>query len=127
GNPDREKAAKRPLIFSDPKLGETLRGDYPQLEDTERERDWLHRNLKHADVFAEETATTKNLLKHLQHSTLFHFGGHGVSYGGFGALLLAPARADKEDAAYITANEIAKLKLIHLQLVLLAACSSGAG
>jgi CHAT domain-containing protein len=66
-------------------------------------------------------------MENIRHSTLFHFAGHGISNGGFGALLLAPGPGNKAPARRLTADEIRHLNLKELQLLVLAACSSGAG
>lgn len=115
------------LIVSNPAIREDLRKRFPSLTDARWEADWLERRLPSPTVYREETATVENLLKQLPYATSFHFAGHGVSYGGFGALLLASSSRSDEGTKYVTASELAKLKLTALQLVVLSACSSGVG
>jgi CHAT domain-containing protein len=115
------------LIFGSPTLRGELSYEFPNLPDAAREAERLHNRFPHSVLLPSKEATADAFRKHAQESTLFHFGGHGVSYGGFGALLLAPAPEDDFSTQYMTANEIAGLDLRRMKLVVLAACSSGVG
>lgn len=117
----------KPLLFADPALGAELVDQYGPLPDARREARHVQQLLP-ASVFVSGKAATFEALAHLgSRSTVLHFGGHGVSYGGFGALLLAPSDGDTVAARVVAADEIGELNLGRLQLVVLAACSSGAG
>ncbi|HKR85756.1 MAG TPA: CHAT domain-containing protein, partial [Terriglobales bacterium] len=117
----------RTLIFGSPTLPQDL-GRYPDLTDATREARKLHSDLPGSVLFEEKEATAETFRKQAPQSTTFHFAGHGISYGGFGALLLAPlAGKGPANDAYFTAHEIADISLQRMQLVVLASCSSGVG
>jgi CHAT domain-containing protein len=115
------------LIIGSPALRGELSYQFPNLPDAAREAERLHNRFPHSVLLPGKQASADAFRKLAQESTLFHFGGHGVSYGGGGALLLAPAPEDDLSTQYMTANEIAGLDLSRMQLVVLAACSSGVG
>jgi CHAT domain-containing protein/tetratricopeptide (TPR) repeat protein len=114
------------LILGSPALQGRLSVQYPDLPDASREAKQLHRRFPHSLLLEGTDATAAALRSHAEQASLFHFNGHGISYGGFGALLLAPAGADLS-TEYLTAHEISGLNLRGMQLVVLAACSSGVG
>jgi CHAT domain-containing protein len=114
------------LIFGSPALQGKLSVQYRDLPDVAREAAQLHRRFPHSLLLEGKDATAPALRSHAEQVDLFHFGGHGISYGGFGALLLAPA-GDDLSTEYLTAHEIAGLNLNGMKLVVLAACSSGVG
>ena len=124
---NQELDVSKVLIFGSPILRGDLSYQFTNLPDTAREAEHLRREFPHSVVLQGEEATADAFRQHAQQSTLFHFGGHGISYGGFGALLLAPAPEDDLSTQYLTANEIAGLDLSRMKLVVLAACSSGVG
>jgi CHAT domain-containing protein len=117
----------RPLIFGPPLLVGELSRQYPTLPEASREAKELHRRLAYSVLLEREQATSSAFRRYAPQSTLFHFAGHGISYGGFGALLFAPLNGSDSSTQYMTANDIAGLDLSRLQLVVLAACSSGVG
>lgn len=115
------------LVFGEPALGVELMREYPPLIHARRQAESLRRQIPSAAFFAGPDATLEKLSEYAPRSTLFYFAGHGVSYGGFGALLLAPSQGTKAAARLVTAEEIALVDLHHLQMAVLAACSAGAG
>lgn len=115
----------RGLIFASPALKGEVASQYPYPPDAAREGERLHTLLPGSQLFEGEDATEDVFRAHAAEATFFHFAGHGVSFGGFGALLLAPSAGSSDP--YLTADEIAGLDLHKLQLVVLAACSSGVG
>jgi CHAT domain-containing protein len=124
---NQELNLSKVLVFGSPTLRGELSYQFPNLPDAAREAERLHNRFPHSVLLPGKQATSGAFRKHAQESTLFHFGGHGVSYGGFGALLLAPSPVDDLSTQYMTANEIAGLDLSRMKLVVLAACSSGVG
>jgi CHAT domain-containing protein len=111
------------LIFGPPTLESDLAAHYPPPPDASRQAERLHRRFGYSLLFKGADANKHSFLAHSQNSTLFHFAGHGISYGGFGALLLAPS----PQGQYFTADEITGLNLHSMQLVVLSACSAGVG
>jgi CHAT domain-containing protein len=116
------------LVFGSPLLPKDLADQFPDLPDALLEAEKLHHDLPGSLLFKGKDATAEAFRKHAPDASLIHFAGHGVSYGGFGALLLA-GLADKGHAndSYFTAHEIGDIGLQHMQLVVLASCSSGVG
>jgi len=127
--------SQAPLIFGSPALQGELARQYPDLPDALREAQELSRRFPGSVLLTREEATAaafrKYFPKYAKQFTLFHFAGHGISYGGFGALLLAPssnaALSAQLSTQYMRANDIAGLDLSRLQLVVLSACSTGVG
>jgi CHAT domain-containing protein len=117
----------RALIFGSPQLQGDLARQYPSLPDAALEARDLSRHLPHSVLLSGNRATEDAFRTNAEQATLFHFAGHGISYGGFGALLLASARGTPLDKSYLTAKEIAGIDLHRMQLVVLSACSSGVG
>ncbi len=124
---DRKFERNEALILGSPELEGELSAQYPSLPDATREAENVYHRFPHAVLLQGKQATADAFSRHVQESTLFHFAGHGISYGGFGALLLAPANKNNLSTQYITAGDIAGLDLRRMQLVVLAACSSGVG
>jgi len=115
------------LIIANPTLGPELRDQFPFLPDALREAQRLQKRLPQSLYLHDQEANLQGFMQHLPSSTSFHFAGHGVSYSGFGALLLAPSSEDRSPTKLVTADEIMQLDLSHLQLIVLAACSAGEG
>jgi tetratricopeptide (TPR) repeat protein len=127
GNPQRKSVdLSHALIFGEPALSPELLKEYGRVPEAEREARNLKARLPNALLIEPENATADVLLSNLPKATFFHFAGHGVSYGGFGALLLAPG-PEKIPVNYVTADRLAKLNLKSLRLAVLASCSSGVG
>ncbi|HEV3041295.1 MAG TPA: CHAT domain-containing tetratricopeptide repeat protein, partial [Candidatus Angelobacter sp.] len=127
GNPEGKSVdLSHALIFGEPALSPELLKEYGRLPEAEREAKNLRARLPNAVLIEPENATADVLLSNLPKATSFHFAGHGVSYGGFGALLLAPG-PEKIAVNYVTADRLAKLNLKSLRLAVLASCSSGVG
>ena len=124
---DQDMHIAKALIVSEPALGKSLQEQYPSLPEVQRETDEVRKRLPGAVFLQGASATLEGIEKNVSGSTLFHFSGHGISYGGFGALVLAPSANDSIPARFITANEISRLPLHDLRMAVLAACSSGAG
>jgi CHAT domain-containing protein len=118
---------RKTLILAEPSLGNEIdQGQYPSLIQAMREAETLKRRVPTAIIFPGRKATLKTLTASIPHSTVFYFAGHGISYGGFGALLLAPALG-QSPVGLLTSKDILQLDLRSLQLVVLSACSSGVG
>jgi CHAT domain-containing protein len=117
----------RPLIVVEPALGPELAGTYPVLRDVRRQAEGLHGMLPDAAYLPGAKAELQATTKALSIATMMHFAGHGISNGGFGALLLAPPAEDRQRIELLTAEEIEKLNLSKLSLAVLASCSSGEG
>jgi CHAT domain-containing protein len=117
---------KKTLIFGSPGLGDDLAGDYPPIISASAEASEVHRRLPDSLLLNQEDATADAFKLYAPASTHFHFAGHGISYGGFGALLVA-SKSRSVSSHYLTAEEISGLDLSGLRTVVLAACSSGMG
>jgi CHAT domain-containing protein len=113
------------LIFGSPALGDDLTKQYPVTPRMGKEANDLHDRLADSLLFQHDEATGEAFRTHIQQSTHFHFAGHGVSYGGFGALLVSAPKGTSNH--FLTAEEISGLNLTHLHTVVLSACSTGIG
>lgn len=117
---------RKALIFGSPSLDYDLTREYPPILRAAAEADELHRRLPGSLLLDKGDATADAFRRYISSSTHFHFAGHGVSYEGFGALLVA-SRSHSSSSHYLTAEEISGLNLTALRTVVLAACSSGVG
>jgi CHAT domain-containing protein len=117
----------RPLIVVEPAVGARLARVYPVLPEVRLQAERLHGMLPHAAYLPDAEARLQLITKALSVATMMHFAGHGISNGGFGALLLAPPAEDSQSIELLTAEEIEKLNLSKLSLAVLASCSSGEG
>ncbi len=124
---DSKVDLSRALIFGSPELQGVLAQQYPSLPDATMEARNLSRHLPHSVLLPGNEATEDEFRANAEQATLFHFAGHGISYGGFGALLLASPPGAPLDKSYLTAQEIGGIDLHRMQLVVLSACSSGVG
>lgn len=122
-HPDTSKA----LIFGSPKLEGDLARQYPDLPNAVSQAIRVNHRFPGSLLLKRENATANAFRQHAPQASLVHFAGHGVSFGGFGALLLARSPGGDIYSQYMTANDIAKLDLRPVELVVLAACSSGVG
>jgi CHAT domain-containing protein len=119
--------SSQPLIVAEPAVGAKLARIYPPLPEARLEAERLHDMLPHAAYLPGAEANLKAVTKAIPFATMMHFAGHGISNGGFGALLLAPPAQDRQRTEILTAEEIGNLKLSKLSLAVLASCSSGEG
>jgi len=117
----------KPLIVVEPAVGANLARIYPVLPEVRLQAERLHGMLPDAAYLPDAEAGLQAITKALSIATMMHFAGHGISNGGFGALLLAPPAEDSQPIELLTAEEIEKLKLSKLSLAVLASCSSGEG
>jgi CHAT domain-containing protein len=113
------------LAVADPALGRGAEKRFPPLVDARAEADALRGQLPQTRVLTGAEAQPGEVLRALPKVRLFHFAGHGTSEGGMGALLLAPESEGADSR--LTAQHISALDLSSLDLVVLNACSSGAG
>jgi len=90
--------ATKALILGEPTLGIGLDNQYPSLPSARSEAEALQRRLPNSVFRQGRDATLEAIKKYAPDSKLFHFAGHGVSYGGFGALVLAPSQGDNVPA-----------------------------
>jgi len=115
------------LIFGSPKLEGNLAREYPDLPGAVSQAQRVHDRFPGSLLLKGEDATAEAFRQHAPQAALVHFAGHGVSFGGFGALLLARSPGADLYSEYMKANDIASLNLRSMELVVLAACSSGVG
>ena len=115
-----------PLVVYEPAIDSAYLAGIPPLSEAREEAVYIGSLFQGARVIHGRQATASALKETLEHFAFFHFGGHGLSNGGFGALLLAPA-AGETGAALLSANVIKRMHLQKLRLAVLAACSSGSG
>jgi CHAT domain-containing protein/tetratricopeptide (TPR) repeat protein len=115
------------LILGAPDLGAEVDAEYGSQIDSLHDARMLHKLIPTAVYHEGKDVTLETLRRSAPKSTMLYFAGHGISHGGFGALLVSPSNRDTGPIAIITAEELAHLRLDRLQLVVLAACSSGTG
>ena len=110
------------LILANPELGPDWAPAFPPLDDARRESDFLRARVRHSRVLEGREVTWEAMARHLPQHRLIHFAGHGLSHGGFGALLVSGSRGE---ARIVSADDIRQLELTGVELVFLATCATG--
>jgi CHAT domain-containing protein len=111
------------LILADPDLGSEDQEAYPRLADARREAEWLHTRLPDSLLLTGGDVNLDAVTRRTRQRHVVHFAGHGLSYGGFGALVVAGL----DRASLVTGDQLAGVDLSAADLVFLAACSTGSG
>jgi CHAT domain-containing protein len=119
-------AHRRPLLVVNPALSEELAPHFAHLAEADLEAEEIHTHFPDARVLAGKGATIEAVKGFLPDSSFFHFGGHGIAYGGYGAMLLA-SQTNRGYEGLLAAPEILRMDLHGVHLVSLAACSIGVG
>lgn len=112
--------ASRVAVFANPDVG-GLRAEFPPLPDADREAEMIGGFFRSVALRRGAAANREAFLRMAPFADVLHFAGHGVANGGFGGLLVGG------EPPFLTAEQIARLDLSRLDLVVLAACSSGLG
>jgi CHAT domain-containing protein len=116
------------LVLANPRLDAADAGALPDLSQAEAEARDLAALYPGATVLTGSRATKRAFLGTAPRSRIVHFAGHAVSneqYSLLSRLLLA--RDGPHEAGSLFAHEIMQLKLDATDLVVLAACRTGAG
>jgi len=113
------------LIVTDPELDLSAAQRLPPLRDARDEGSALCSRLVDARLITGGEARLDIVRTLLPNQRLLHYAGHGLTNGGFGALALA--KEPGFPVRMFTAQQIANLDLSSLELVVMAACSSGIG
>jgi CHAT domain-containing protein len=113
------------LIVADPELDDPSARSLPPLRDAREESFALQTRLPATKLLTGGDAKLNLVRQLLPHQRLLHYAGHGVSNGGFGALVLA--KEPGFPMRLFTAQQISDLDLSSTELVVLAACSTGIG
>lgn len=123
--PERYEAVahERVLLTGAPRLDP---GEYPRLEDLAAaadEVDTLHRLYPGATVLTGAQATAPAILGELPEAAVWHFTGHAVTHPTQPSRSFLPLAPDPGAAAsLLSAADVAKLRLPHLELAVLSAC-----
>jgi CHAT domain-containing protein len=115
-----------PLVIAAPALAAELAGEFPPLPDEEEQGRRIAAAFPGTRFLTGRQATVKALKEFLPQSTFFHFGGHGMTNGGYGAILLA-SEPGQSYGGVLGSPEIAGLDLHGVRVISLASCSSGVG
>jgi len=132
GGDRRETADETQLVVVDPRFDRDLFPALQPLPAARRAGDGLRRLYPRATLVTGTEATEPGLLATLPGHELFHFEGHALTdpaNGARSALLLAPAdpaRPDRE-SSLLRAEELLRLDLSRVRLIVLAACSTAVG
>jgi len=116
------------LVVGDPSID---RKSYPNLADLQAARLEaleIARVYRGAELLLGQDATKAEFLKAIRRSEMVHFAGHAIANQEFpwlSRLLFAPGSAPGSDTLF--SEELAVERLDQLKLVVLAACSTGAG
>lgn len=116
----------RVLVVADPEIDGELFA-LERLPAARREAERIERLFPRVTVLEGREATAGRLVELLDSYEILHFGGHAVesSYSpGLSHLVLAPTPGANEAGA-VFARDLGKLSFANLELVFLAACSTG--
>jgi CHAT domain-containing protein len=97
---------------------------YLPLPDAEHEVEYVSHLYPSSKVIRGKDVTASELSKQLPNAPIFHFAGHAVSREYGGELII-----ERKDGSgdVLSASTLAKFTLKQTQLVVLSACSTGAG
>ena len=116
-------ASGRVLLTGAPRLDP---GEFPRLEDLAAaadEVDALQRLYGGATVLTGRQATAPAILRELPKAALWHFAGHAVTHPTQPKRSFLPLAPDPgSPASLLSASDVAKLRLPHLELAVLSAC-----
>jgi CHAT domain-containing protein len=106
------------LVVADP-----ARPDWPRLEYARAESQRIAALYGDATLLARDAATRARFVEAAPRSALIHYAGHADSdvTRSYGALLLA---ASPGDSGILGSSDIARMRLSHRPLVVLAACGT---
>jgi CHAT domain-containing protein len=108
------------LVFADPELGEAT-DEFPRMVDAREEGKRTAARFRNSLLLEGSDASRDAFLRDAPHFQLLHFEGHGMSNGGFGALVLSGK------PPFVDAEQISAVDLSRLDLAVLAGCSTGLG
>ncbi len=119
------KELRHPLIVRRAMVDPSVSSQFPLLISADHETTFLRRSEDPAELTGRG-ATVRQIMERLPKAGLFHFTGHSITWGSAGGLVVAPERA--EPFGLLTASMLSGHDWSHLQLVVLASCTSaGAG
>ena len=122
------QAAARMLVVGNPAIDRASHSNLPDLAGAQREAIEIAGLYPGAELLLETRATRARFLESLGRNDVVHFAGHAVAnaeYPWLSRLLFAPEGGPGSDTLF--AHEIGEQTFNRLQLVVLAACSTGAG
>ena len=114
------------LVVSAPAVTGKLASQFPPLPGAAEEGAQVAAKFQRAVSLTGREGTLEAVKLNLPRARFFHFAGHGLSNSDDGALLLATT-GDSSGGSFLTTASLAGESLARCQLVVLSACSSGAG
>ncbi len=121
-------ATPKLLVVGNPSINRNAYANLPNLEGAKAEALEVAGMFQGAELLIGEQATKAQFLRSARQSEVVHFAGHAVAnqeFPSLSRLLFAPGVEIGSDT--LLSRELAEEKLDQLKLVVLAACSTGAG
>ena len=124
----RPETTPKLLIVGNPSINRSAYPNLATLEGARAEALEIAGMFQGAELLLGERATKERFLRSMRHSEVVHFAGHAVAnqeFPSLSRLLFAPGFEIGSDTLF--SRELAEERLDQLKLVVLAACSTGAG
>jgi CHAT domain-containing protein len=118
----------RVLAVGSPTLSAELARRFPSLPEAAAEASGIARLFPAPSLLTGADATLAAIRRKLPGTDVFHFAGHGVTYGEGGALLVAAeSGAPTDSASTLDESALTPELLRSCRLAVLSACSTGSG
>jgi CHAT domain-containing protein len=115
------------LIVAAPAVSHFDNGPLDPIPEAFVEGQSVARRFQNSKLVVGDEATVTSVRDNLRGATLFHFAGHAVARNRQPGLLLVADEPGRNNGSLLTADMVKRLPLMHLQLAVLAACSTQNG
>ncbi|OLB34735.1 MAG: hypothetical protein AUH11_17160 [Acidobacteria bacterium 13_2_20CM_57_17] len=115
------------LIVASPAVRNFDNGPLDPIPEAFVEGQSIARRFQNSKLVVGKAATVSSVRDNLRGAALFHFAGHAVTRNRQPGLLLVSDEPGRTTGSLLTADMVKRLPLIHLQLAVLAACSTQNG
>jgi CHAT domain-containing protein len=115
------------LVVGMPTLASAVASRFSPLPDADREAQSVASQFRHSCLLSGTEVTSLAIRQELSRSHVFHFAGHAVSsvkQSGLVLASLADPTQNIEEPTLLSAADLEKAPLRHLQLVVLSACAT---
>jgi CHAT domain-containing protein len=115
------------LVVGMPTLTSAVASRFSPLPDADREARGIAARFRHSRLLSGRDVTSLAIRRELPRSHVFHFAGHAVSSPTQSGLVLASLTGpdgSADEVTLLSAGDLEKTELQHLQLVVLSACAT---
>jgi len=120
-------AQKMALVVGRPTVASVVASRFAPLPDADREAQSVASQFQHSRLLSGTEVTSLAIRRGLSRSDVFHFAGHaisGVKQSGLVLASLANPNGNPNEPTLLSASDLEKAVLQHVQLVVLSACAT---